>query len=103
MIIELYNPKIKIASFPDLVATKMLVIQQRAEKKDYFDIHEILKSITLSDALFYTKQLYGKLFNPFLTLKALTYYNDGDLMELPSAIKDFLIKTVQTEDITKYE
>jgi predicted nucleotidyltransferase component of viral defense system len=100
---RLHNPKIQIASFPDLVATKMLVIQQRAEKKDYIDISEILKLITLSEAVFYAKQLYGKLFNPFLTLKALTYYDDGDLMELPLAIKDFLIKTVQTEDITKYE
>ncbi len=28
----LYNPKIKIASFPDLVATKMLVIQHRKKR-----------------------------------------------------------------------
>jgi len=81
----------------------MLVIQQRAEKKDYLDISEILQFITLSDALFYTKQLYAKLFNPFLTLKALIYYDDGDLMELPVKVKDFLIKTVQMEDITQYE
>ena len=100
---KLRDPTIQIASFPDLVATKMLVIQQRAEKKDYIDISEILKFITLSKAIFYTKQLYGKFFNPFLTLKALTYYGDGDVMELPLAIKEFLIKTVQAEKFATYE
>jgi len=100
---QVETPNIRIASFPDLVATKMLVIQQRAEKKDYLDIAEILKHIRLSDAIGYARQLYGKLFNPFLSLKSLTYYDDGDLMELPSNIKVFLINTVQNEDITHYE
>ena len=100
---KLQTPKICIASFPDLIATKMLVIQQRAEKKDYFDIREFLKFVTLSEALLYAKQLYGKLFNPFSTLKALTYYDDGDLIELPLEVKEFLNKTVQMEDISKYE
>jgi predicted nucleotidyltransferase component of viral defense system len=100
---QIEEPDIRIASFPDLVATKMLVIQQRAEKKDYLDIAEILKHIRLSDAIGYARKLYGNLFNPFLSLKALTYYDDGDLMELPPGIKAFLINTVQAEDITRYE
>ena len=100
---KLSNPKIQIASFPDLVATKMLVIQHRSEKKDYLDISEILTLITLSQAISFAKQLYGSVFNPFITLKALTYFEDGDLVELPQSTKEFLQKTLQKADITQYE
>lgn len=83
-----------IASMLDLAATKMAVVQQRAEAKDYRDVFAILKSgIALEDALGAARALYEAQFNPAITLKALAYFGDGDLPSLPGEIRDFLQET----------
>jgi len=80
-----------VASSLDLAATKMAVIQQRAERKDYLDVAELLRAgMGLAEALGAAKALYGETFNPMISLKALCYFHDGDLPQLPSATKDFL-------------
>jgi hypothetical protein len=80
-----------IASMLDLAATKMAVVQQRAEAKDYRDVFAILQSgITLEDALGAARALYETQFNAAITLKALAYFGDGDLPSLPGEIQSFL-------------
>ena len=44
----------------------------------------------LSDALAAGRALYGEQFNPMITLKALSYFGDGDLPKLPEDVKQFL-------------
>lgn len=80
-----------VASRLDLAATKAKVVAERAERKDYLDIAALLKSgIMLSDALGAARALYGETFNPMITLKALSYFADGDLPKLPDEVKGFL-------------
>jgi Nucleotidyl transferase AbiEii toxin, Type IV TA system len=76
---------IKVASLLDIAATKLATIQQRAQARDYLDIAAIMiEKITLSDALAAAAAVYGKQFNGALSLKALTYFADGDLPQLSS-------------------
>lgn len=72
-----------VASLLDLAATKVAVIQQRAEKRDYLDLEALLRSgVSLADALGAARALYGERFNPLISLKALCYFRDGDLPSL---------------------
>ncbi|MBM3836299.1 MAG: nucleotidyl transferase AbiEii/AbiGii toxin family protein [Verrucomicrobia bacterium] len=80
-----------IASQLDLAATKARVVVERAERKDYLDIAALLESgMSLAGALGAARALYGDRFNPIITLKALTYFADGDLPKLPDPVKEFL-------------
>ena len=74
---------IQVASLLDVAATKLATIQQRAQARDYGDIAAIIAAgISLSDALAAATTVYGKQFNGALSLKALTYFADGDLPAL---------------------
>jgi hypothetical protein len=82
---------LSVASALDLAATKVAVIQQRAEKRDYLDVACLLRAgLRLSDMLGAARALYRDQFNPMISLKALCYFQDGDLPELPAEVKDFL-------------
>lgn len=68
---------IKVASLIDLAGMKVSVIQKRAEWKDYSDIAALLDhGIGLDLALSAGKAIYGDRFNPQITLKALSYFDD---------------------------
>lgn len=80
-----------VASRLDLAATKVAVVQQRAERKDYLDLAALLRAgIGLADMLGAAAALYGEQFNPLISLKALSYFADGDLPRLPDHEKDLL-------------
>ncbi len=80
-----------VASLLDLAATKMAVIQQRAEAKDYLDVFALIEAgVTLESALAAARALYQQQFNPGLTLKALAYYDDGDLGTVPDQVRQRL-------------
>lgn len=74
---------IQVASLLDVAATKLATIQQRAQARDYEDLAAIVGAgISLSEALAAAAAAYGKEFNGALSLKALTYFADGDLPNL---------------------
>jgi hypothetical protein len=76
-----------VAGLLDLAAQKVKVVQQRAEAKDYIDIATLLRSgVSLERALGAAQMLYPEL-NPMITLKALTFFEDGDLASIPSEIR----------------
>ena len=80
-----------VASRLDLAATKVAVVQQRAEQKDYLDLAALLRAgIGLADMLGAAAALYGAQFNPLISLKALSYFADGDLPGLPNDLKVLL-------------
>ncbi len=72
---------------------KASVVQLRAEARDYLDLDALLASgkIDLPTALAAGQRLYGTSFNPEVTLKALSYFDDGDLRALPDAAKSRLV------------
>ena len=79
-------PGILLASPYDLFATKLKVIQDRAEKKDYLDIIEFLKQgYDFAHGLAAAVAVYRNKFNPQITLRAAVSFIDGDL---PSLIRD---------------
>jgi len=80
---------------------KASVVQMRAEAKDYIDIDALLTDgrIDLPMALAAARAIYGAEFNPQSTLKALTYFDDGNLRRLPDSVKDRLTKAVREVDL----
>jgi hypothetical protein len=68
---------LQVASFADLMATKVKVVLQRAEAKDYRDIAAMINAdVSLAHGLASARQLYGSNFQPSESLKALVYFND---------------------------
>lgn len=92
--------RLAIASLIDLAGTKAAVVQQRPEAKDYIDLDAILTAgIGLPLALSAAEFIYGPSFNPQITLKALSYFGDGDLQKLPNSTKNRIIKAVAAVDL----
>jgi hypothetical protein len=82
-----------VASLDDLMATKLKVVMQRVEAKDYRDIAAMLNGgATLYDGLGGAIALFGKSFQPSECLKALVYFEGGDLSALSTAEK-LVLKT----------
>jgi hypothetical protein len=89
-----------IASLLDLAGTKVAVLQKRAEVKDYLDIDAVLQhGVDLPTALAAGAVVYGRSFNPLITLKALSYFDDVPM--LASDVRHRLTAAVATVDITK--
>lgn len=88
---------LQVASLRDLMATKLKVILQRAEAKDYLDIAAMIGAdASLTDGLAAARALFGPVFQPSESLKALVYFGDGDLKTLPSAVKATLVESAST-------
>lgn len=86
---------LQVASLDDLMSTKVKVILQRAEAKDYRDIAEMIRAeCSLSKGLAAAQVFYGRNFQPSESLKALTYFKDGDLQTLNNADKNTLVSAV---------
>jgi hypothetical protein len=95
---------IRVGSLLDVSATKMLTIQQRAQAKDYLDIVALTDAgVSLSRALAAAGAVYGPTFNGLLSLKALTYFADGDLPTLSSAIQTKLRNMANEVDFRKLQ
>jgi hypothetical protein len=76
-------------------ATKLKVILQRAEAKDYLDIAVLLdRGISLANGLACAGALYGSAFQPSEALKALVYFEDGDLPQLPGVTRRLLCEAM---------
>jgi len=83
----------QVASLDDLMATKLKVVLQRVEAKDYFDVAALLDSgFTLERGLAAARALFGLSFQPSECLKALVYFEGGDLDTLTKATKDLLVE-----------
>jgi hypothetical protein len=94
---------LRIASLLDLAGTKVNVVQLRAEAKDYRGIDAILRDgrIDLSTAVASAQALYGPQFNPQITLKALSYFDEGSLRRLSRATRDRLAQAVREVDLDR--
>jgi hypothetical protein len=66
-----------VASLIDLAAAQVKVLPERAEEKDYIDIAALLAhGLDLPAMLGAAGAVYGTGFNPVLSVKALTYFDD---------------------------
>ncbi|MDP2603419.1 MAG: nucleotidyl transferase AbiEii/AbiGii toxin family protein [Deltaproteobacteria bacterium] len=92
--------KLYVAALLDIAATKAAVVQKRAEVKDYLDIDALLRhGIDLPTILAAGAVVYGRQFNPLVTVKALSYFYD--LRGLPAEVKIRLAAAVAAVDVTQ--
>jgi hypothetical protein len=88
---------VQVAAFEDLMATKVKVILQRIEAKDYQDIAAMIRSgIDLSQGLANARALFGPAFQPSESLKALVYFEGGDLHRLTQEKRTILIEAASS-------
>jgi hypothetical protein len=88
---------LEVASLLDLLATKIKVILQRIEAKDYQDIAAILRvGERLDNGLAAARELYGPAFQPNEAIKALTYFEGGDLASLSAIDRELLTRSASS-------
>jgi len=100
---ESAHNRLKVASLLDLAGMKASVVQVRAEAKDYIDIDALITvgGIDLPTALAAGRAIYGQQFNPEITLKALSFFDDGNLRQLPDALKTRLATAARNVDLDR--
>ena len=88
---------LRVASTLDVAATEASVIQKRAAIRDYMDMDVLL---TRGQAILEAAVLvYGTGFNPHITLKAMSFFDDGDLASLPEEVKARLLQAVDQVEL----
>jgi len=87
---------LQVAALDDLMATKVKVVLQRVEAKDYRDVAAMTAAgVSLSRGLAAARVMFGPAFQPSEALKALTYFEDGDLETLSGEDRRRLIEAVR--------
>lgn len=93
---------LKVASLIDLAGMKAAVVQNRSQAKDYIDIDALIgHGIDLANCLAAARIIYGRSFNPQISLKALCYFGDGDLGSLSASVKQRLTVAVAAVELDK--
>ncbi len=86
---------VQVASLDDLMATNVKVMPQRVEAKDYQDVAAMIQSgANLAKGLAAARTLYGAAFQPSESLKALVYFQGGDLSTLSNEDRQSLVEAV---------
>ena len=91
---------IAIASLRDLFGTKCATVPQRNEVKDYLDIHALVTQakLDLAEGVACARAIYGRQYNPLMTLQALSYFDDLP-NRLPSSVKADLLAAVKAVSV----
>jgi hypothetical protein len=89
---------VPVAGLTDIAGMKVSVVQKRAAAKDYVDVAALVAAgVNLTTALAAGHAIYGSNFNPQISLKALSYFDD--VGELPGETKRILQDAVRKVDI----
>jgi len=83
---------LRVASLDDLMATKLVVLQKRVEARDYQDLAAMIEAgISLSLGLGIARAMYGAIFQPAESLKAMTFFQGEGLDRLSASQRKTLI------------
>ena len=97
-----------LLSLEDISAMKLIAIIQRGERRDFIDIYYLIQRFGLERIFSYSEEKYPGIFNPYLALQALTYFEEAEGAPPGSRIgvfndhldwsevKEYLIKVVTT-------
>jgi hypothetical protein len=92
--------RVQVASLLDLAGCKAEAVQHRAEAKDYQDIAALLLAgVALETILAAGQAVFGPRFDPNRTLRALTFFEDGNLPELAAETQQPLRSAVSGVDV----
>lgn len=84
---------VQLASLDDLMATKLRVLFDRGACKDYRDLAALLRAgVSLAKGLASARKMFGNAFSPIIALKAMTFFEDGDLHEVSPEDRAVLIQ-----------
>lgn len=84
----------------DIAGTKALTVQQRAQARDYLDIDALIRhGIDLPRILAAGAVVNGSSFNPLITLKALSYFDDAP--SLSEDVRQRLRAAIEAVDPTR--
>lgn len=91
------GPAFPVSSLLDLAGMKVAVVTQRAEAKDYLDIHALLTEghIDLATMLAAAVVIYADEFNPLIALKAISYHDDPALTGLSPGLRRDLLAAIR--------
>lgn len=93
---------VAVADVLDLCGTKAWVVQVPAEAKDYIDIDALLASgLGIDTFLAAGAAIYGSTFSAQSCLKALAYFDEPGLTDLPRALKDRLRAAVRRANLDR--
>lgn len=96
--IRLYSPE-------DIIAMKVQAILQRAKKKDFWDVAELLEHFTVRDFIDLHKQKYSTQ-NLYITVpQAITYFDDAENDDDPVSLKGQTwasVKKAISDKVSKY-
>ncbi len=96
------GPEIQVAMPIDLGGTKVAVVTQRVEARDYIDVHALIAAgISLSEMLGAALVIYGDTFSPLIALKALAYHEEPALLRLPKGLRRDLASAVKAVDLSR--
>jgi hypothetical protein len=91
---------LKVASLIDLAGLKAELIQARAAAKDYLDLDALFVSgITPVEAIAAAQIIHGEAYNPWITVKALSSFTEGDLQGLDKALRRRLQSAADNVDL----
>jgi hypothetical protein len=84
---------LQVASPDDLMANKVKVILQRVSAKNYIDIAAMVEAgVALDKGLAAGRLMFGHLFQPAESLRAMTYFDGGDFNLLTDQVQRTLIQ-----------
>ena len=90
---------VNVADPLDIAGMKVSVVQKRADVKDYRDVAALLRAgVTLPEALAAGRVIYGDRFVPEISLRALSYFGDGDVAALSAEDRAALSDAVAATD-----
>ncbi len=94
-----FAPGVRIADVCDVFGCKCATIQKRRSSKDLADICAVLRQtgLSLPKGLGFAKTIYGEQFNPYITLRMLSY--PPALEGLSPADRRQLEKAVESVDV----
>ena len=93
--------RLDIVSLLVLAGAKASIVQVCSKAKDYLEMDALIQidGVGLPIALAAAQKMHGPSFNPEITLKALSYFDDEDLRTLQLDVKVRLANAVTNVDL----
>lgn len=89
-----------LASTKDIAAMKINAIEGRGTKKDFIDVHTLLKHYTLDEILQFHKQKYPEA-STLRSLMSLAYFEDADPQPLPRMFTTDTWEKIKSDVLTE--